>query len=105
MSRSESPSTHLRAPSPPVYVFSGSGCRAATTPPRAAAEPLARSAPFPGRLYAAERGAIRRSATSSTTLNGYSGGEGGMIVEFLARGSAWLRCEHRAPTVQDESVE
>ena len=50
-------------------LFSGSGCRAATTPPRAAAERLARAARFAGSLCAAARGATRRSATSSTTLN------------------------------------
>ena len=52
---------------PAEYVFSGSGCRAATTPPRAAAEPPARTAPFAGSLCAAGRGATRRSATSSIT--------------------------------------
>src|SRR5688572_108717 len=31
-----------------LYLFSGSGCRAATTPPRAAAERLARTAPLAG---------------------------------------------------------
>ena len=55
------------------YLFSGSGCRAATTPPRAAAELLARTAGFAGSLWAAGRGATRRSATSSTTLNRYPG--------------------------------
>jgi outer membrane protein len=54
-----------------MYPFSGSGCRAATTPPRAAAEQLARTPRFAGSLCAAVRGATRRSATSSTTLNGY----------------------------------
>src|SRR6185503_2326413 len=58
------------------YLFSGSGCRAATTPPRAAAERLARTTRFAGSLCAAGRGATRRSATSSTTLNRYTGGEG-----------------------------
>ena len=53
-----------------VYLFSGSGCRAATTPPRAAAERLARTDRFAGSLCAAGRGAARRSATSSTTLPG-----------------------------------
>ena len=38
------------------YLFSGSGCRAATTPPRAAAERLARAARFAGSLCAAARG-------------------------------------------------
>src|SRR5206468_3379482 len=52
-------------------LFSGSGCRAATTPPRAAAERLARAARFAGSLCAAARGATRRSATSSTPLNRY----------------------------------
>src|SRR6266581_5629957 len=55
-----------------LYLFGGSGCRAATTPPRAAAERLARTAPFGGSLCAAGRGATRRSATSSTTVNRYS---------------------------------
>ena len=50
------------------YLFTGSGCRAATTPPRAAAERLARTARFAESLCAAGRGATRRSATSSTTL-------------------------------------
>src|SRR5204863_4210392 len=50
------------------YLFSGSGCRAATTPPRTAAERPARTARFAGSLCAAGRGATRRSATSSTTL-------------------------------------
>jgi hypothetical protein len=54
------------------YLFSGSGCRAATTPPRAAAERLGRNAWFAGNLCAAARGATRRSATSSTALNRYS---------------------------------
>ena len=54
------------------YLLSGSGCRAATTPPRAAAERLARPAPFAESLCAAGRGATRRSATSSTTLNRYA---------------------------------
>src|SRR6185503_7386513 len=54
-----------------LYVYSGSGCRAATTPPRAAVERLARAARFAGSLCAAGRGATRRSATSSTTLNRY----------------------------------
>src|SRR6059058_3908236 len=54
------------------YLLSGSGCRAATTPPRAAAERLARTAPFGGSLCAAGRGATRRSATSSATVNRYS---------------------------------
>src|ERR1051325_1283168 len=60
------------------YLFSGGGCRAATTPPRAAAERLARTARSAGSLCAAARGATRRSATSSTTLNRYLrwGGEG-----------------------------
>ena len=53
------------------YLFSGSGCRAATTPPRAAAERLAQTARFARSLCAAGRGATRRSATSSTTLNRY----------------------------------
>src|SRR6266542_2162035 len=57
--------------SPLRYLFSGSGCRAATTPPRAAAERLARTAPFAGSLCAAGRGATRRSATSSTRVNKY----------------------------------
>jgi hypothetical protein len=56
----------------PSYLFSGSGCRAATTPPRAAAERLGRNAWFAGNLCAAARGATRRSATSSTALNRYS---------------------------------
>ncbi len=47
-------------------------CRAATTPPRAAAERLARTARFSGSPCAAGRGATRRSATSSTTLNSTS---------------------------------
>src|SRR6185295_17198255 len=55
------------------YLFSGSGCRAATTPPRAAAERLARTARFAGSLCAAGRGATRRSAPSSTSLNRYRG--------------------------------
>src|SRR5207247_10379937 len=54
--------------------FSGSGCRAATTPPGAAAERLARTSRFAGSLCAAGRGATRRSATSSTTLNRYEEG-------------------------------
>src|SRR5438128_6949688 len=54
------------------YLFSGSGCRAATTPPRAAAERLAQTARFARSLRAAGRGATRRSATSSTTLNRYT---------------------------------
>jgi len=54
------------------YLFIGSGCCAATTPPRAAAERLARTAPFAGSLCAAGRGATRRSATSSTTVSRYS---------------------------------
>ena len=55
------------------YLFSGSGCRAATTPPRAAAERLAPTATsFAVSLCAAGRGATRRSATSSTTLNRYA---------------------------------
>src|SRR5205814_4363339 len=37
------------------YLFSGSGCRAATTLPRAAAERLARTARFAGSLCAAGR--------------------------------------------------
>src|SRR5262249_30127025 len=53
------------------YLFSGSGCRAATTPPRAAAERFARTAQYAASLCAAERGATRRSATSSTSLNTY----------------------------------
>jgi hypothetical protein len=61
---------------PMGYLFSGSGCRAATTPPRAAAERLARTARLPGSHCAAGRGATRRSATSSTTLNRYPMGEG-----------------------------
>ena len=65
------------------YVFSGSGCRAATTPPRAAAERLALTAPFAGSLCAAGRGATRRSATSSTTVNRYrrrrGSGRGGRL--------------------------
>ena len=102
LSMDRTPSSH---PAPPVYLFSGSGCRAATTPPRlrdaeaagprsdsstrmsdgrlvesvasaaqarAAAERLARSARFAGSLCAAGRGATRRSATSSTTLNRYA---------------------------------
>src|SRR5213592_1357372 len=52
-------------PLPFTYLFSGSGCRAATTPPRAASERLAPTA------CAAGRGATRRSATSSTTPNRY----------------------------------
>ena len=48
------------------FGLSGSGCRAATTPPRAAAERLARSALFARCLCAAGSGATRRSATSST---------------------------------------
>jgi len=53
------------------YLFSGSGCRAATAPPQAAAEQLTRAARFAGSLCAAGRGATRRSATSSTALNSY----------------------------------
>src|ERR1044071_7138221 len=53
------------------YLFSGSGCRAATTPPRAAAERLRHTARIAGSLRAAARGATRRSATSSTTLSRY----------------------------------
>ena len=49
----------------------GSGCSAATTPPRAAAEKLARIARFAAGVCAARRGATRRSATSATTLNRY----------------------------------
>src|SRR5262245_56634268 len=76
----------------PAYLVSGSGCRAATTLPRAAAERLARTPPFAGSLCGAARGATRRSpssvaaratpaadalqlrrvdATRSTTLNRY----------------------------------
>src|SRR5206468_11391834 len=62
------------------YLFSGSGCRAATTPPRAAAERLARAARFAGSLCAAARGATRRSATSSTTLNRSFGHSRGPVV-------------------------
>jgi hypothetical protein len=102
---------------PSLDVFSGSGCRAATTPPRlrdaeaasmrsdsstgmsdvrllepvasaaqarAAAERLARTAPFAGSLCAAGRGATRRSATSSTTLNRYPS-FGGAGVGLLSR--------------------
>jgi hypothetical protein len=50
----------------------GSGCRAATTPPRAAAERLARIDRFKGSVCAAVCGATRRSATSSTTAKQYS---------------------------------
>ncbi|SRR6266496_1943281 len=50
-----------------VYLFRGSGCRAATTPPRAAAERLGRTHRFAVGHCAAARGATRRSATSSTT--------------------------------------
>ncbi len=62
------------------YLFSGSGCRAATTPPRAAAERLARATRFAGSLCAAARGATRRSATSSTTLNRSFGHSRGPVV-------------------------
>src|SRR5262245_19269507 len=55
-----------------TYRFSGSGCRAATTPPRAAAEHLARTAHVARSFSAAEHGATRRSATSSTRLNSYA---------------------------------
>src|SRR5688572_4249820 len=55
------------------YLFRGSSCRAATTPPRAAAERFTRTAQFAGNPCAAGRGATRRSATSSTTLNRYEG--------------------------------
>src|SRR6266496_3353686 len=47
-------------------------CRAATTPPRAAAERLGGTARFAGNLCAAARGATRRSATSSTRLDRYT---------------------------------
>jgi hypothetical protein len=72
------------------YLFSGSGCRAATTPPRAAAERLARDARFAGSLCAAGRGATRRSATSSTTLHRYERGHEGSrgLSAFAARQSA-----------------
>src|SRR6266540_4358152 len=76
------------SPSPIRYLFSGSGCRAATTPPRAAAERLARSARFAGSLRAAGRGATRRSATSSTSLNTYVGGEGEQQLRPGGGGSA-----------------
>src|SRR6266487_2568313 len=59
------PSRQAGDPLPFTDLFSGSGCRAATTPPRAAAERLAPTA------CAAGRGATRRSATSSTTPNRY----------------------------------
>jgi hypothetical protein len=49
-------------------LFSGRGCRAATTPPRAAAERLGRASRFARRLCAAARGATHRNATSSATL-------------------------------------
>ncbi len=66
---SMSRSTPSPQPSPPLYVFSCSGCRAETTPPRSAAEQLARTAQFAESSCATGRGATRRSATSSTTLN------------------------------------
>src|SRR6059036_3535982 len=61
----------LATATPTLYRLSGSGCRAATTPPRAAAERLAQIAQFTGILGAAGHGATRRSATSSTTPNRY----------------------------------
>ena len=83
-----------------AYLFSGSGCRAATTPPRAAAERLARAAQLVGSLCAAGRGATRRSATSSTTLNRYGATpqatnfEGKMRAEGLSQilGNMTLHC-------------
>src|SRR5262249_47266605 len=54
-----------------MYVLSGSGCRAATTPPRSAAEPHARITLPAESSCAAARGATRRSATSSATLAKY----------------------------------
>src|SRR5262245_21517443 len=90
---------HVVSPQPvplPWYLFSGRGCRAATTPPSAAAERLAQAARFAGSLCAARRGATRRSpsfvaaratpaadalqlrrvdATSSTSLDRYIPGQ------------------------------
>src|SRR5262249_3313467 len=72
----------------PKYLFSGSGCPAATTPPRAAAERFARTAQSAASLCAAERGATGRSATSSTSLKTYlpkgkGRGEGKETVDYL----------------------
>src|SRR6266496_1256385 len=87
-----------RAAAPP-YPLRGSGCRAATTPPRAAAERLAHAAWFAESLCAAARGATPRRATSFTTLTRYAqgrfptGGEDGyhsrVQVSLLTFRSRW----------------
>jgi hypothetical protein len=80
------------------YLFSGSGCRAATTPPRAAAERFARTAQFARSLCAAGRGATRRSATSSTSLNRYGRddfAERGSVSRSTLRATAALEMSKR----------
>src|SRR5262249_27260649 len=73
------------------YLFSGSGCRAATTPPRAAAERIARTGQLAVSPCTAGRGATCRSATSSTSPNRYSGGEEGVDILRIRGGRSKIR--------------